>query len=227
MRSLLTGSLGLLAVVCSAQSPFLAPRLRQPANPLGYYNRSQEAYSLYKAQKYAEAAEALRAVVADYPLDGNAWMTMGRSLFMAHRPKEAIPAYLRAKELHIKDSFWWIDYSLAEAYVAIGDKQAACNSLETLVFQDAYHSRPRLYDDFPSLRSEPRFLKIVGRADTSKMTRTQGWRTDIDYLYFEIKRVNHRYHFQPFPAELEARYRKLKADVPKSRTTKSSREWDS
>lgn len=213
MRLLVSGCLCLLAVACPAQ--FLAPRLRQPASPLGYYNRSQEAYRLYNSQKYPEAAEALKAVVAEYPLDGNAWMTLGRSLFMAHKAKEAIPAYLKAQQLHIKDSYWWIDYSLAEAYAALGNKQAAIKSLETLVYEDAYHGRPYLYADFPTLRTEPRFIKLAGRIDTSKMSRTQGWRTDIDHYVSEIKRVNHLYHWKPFPKEFMARYAQLKADVPK------------
>jgi hypothetical protein len=33
----------------------------------------------------------------------------------------------------------------------------------------------------------------VGRIDTSKMSREEGWRTDIDYLVSEIKRVDHLY----------------------------------
>src|SRR5262249_52341812 len=57
--------------------------------------------------------------------------------------------------------------------------------------------------------------KLVGRIDTSRMSRTEGWRTDIDYLVSEIKRVNHLYRIKPLPETFMTRYRELKRDVPK------------
>src|SRR5262249_54739303 len=80
-----------------------------------------------------------------------------------------------------------------------------------------FTGKPVLYDDpaFASLKSEPRFQKLAGRIDTSKMSRTEGWRTDIDYLVSEIRRVNHLYRLKPLPQVLMARDSELKRDGQK------------
>jgi hypothetical protein len=72
--------------------------------------------------------------------------------------------------------------------------------LERMLHEDQYTQKPGLYDQpaFAAIRNEPRFLKLVGRIDTSKMSREEGWRTDIDYLVSEIKRVDHLYENSRF-----------------------------
>lgn len=211
------------ALALSALAPtqgnedWLRARLQAPSNPLQYYDKNGEGIRLYFAGKYEESAQALGNALEGYPLDGLTWLYLAMDLQELKRHKEAIAALQKAGDLRTEVAYWFIDYALAQSYVALGDKQNAYKHLEKLIFEDQSTLRGRLYDDsaFAALKTEPRFLKLAGRIDTSKMSRTEGWRTDIDYLYNEVKRVNHKYSKEPFPAALEERYKVLKRDVPK------------
>lgn len=192
-------------------------RLIAPADPLGYYDTVEQAIQHYANERSAEAIPLFERALKDYPLDGRIWIYYGHALRAANRPKDAIPAFRKGLELTSTwqgiSTYYW----LARAHFDSGDKEGGYKALETLVFEEPYVRRPDLYNDaaFAAIRDEPRFLKIVGRVDTSKMSRTDGWRTDIDYVVAEIKRVNHKYKAQRFPKEFTDRYNRLKRDVPK------------
>ena len=83
-----------------------------------------------------------------------------------------------------------------------------------MVDNDRYVQRPDLLTDpnFASLRSDPRFLDLVGKVDVSQMDRVQGWRRDIDYLGEELKRSNPP--GATIDPEFFARQEALKAAVP-------------
>src|SRR5262245_58138411 len=184
----------------------LRTRLVAPAEPLAYFDGTREGKRLLDEQKYSEAAESFKKAVSQYSKDGSVWFQLGQALRLSDKPKEAIPAYEKGLEL---TSAWppsIVRFFLAQAYLAAGNKEMTYRTLERMVQQDQYTQKPGLYDQpaFASIRDEPRFLKLVGRIDTSKMSREEGWRTDIDYLVSEIKRVDHLYRKQPLPEELTA-----------------------
>jgi tetratricopeptide (TPR) repeat protein len=208
----------MLLVMCApaaVSEEILRSRLVAPAEPLAYFDNTREGRRLFDEQKYSEAAEVFQKAVSQYPKDGSVWIQLGQALRLSNKPKEAIAAYEKGLEL---TSTWppaGVRLSLAQAYLAIGNKEMAYRVLERMMQEDQYTQKPALYDHpaFAAIRDEPRFLKLVGRIDTSKMSRAEGWRTDIDYLVSEIKRVNHLYRKQPLPEALVARQRALKRDV--------------
>ena len=210
----------MLLVMCApaaVSEEILRSRLVAPAEPLAYFDYTREGRRLFDEQKYSEAAEVFQKAVSQYPKDGSVWIQLGQALRLSNKPKEAIAAYEKGLEL---TSTWppaGVRLSLAQAYLAIGNKEMAYRVLERMMQEDQYTQKPALYDHpaFAAIRDEPRFLKLVGRIDTSKMSRAEGWRTDIDYLVSEIKRVNHLYRKQPLPEALVARQRALKRDVDK------------
>jgi tetratricopeptide (TPR) repeat protein len=195
----------------------LRSRLVAPAEPLTYFDHTRQGARLLDEQKYPEAAEVLQKAVSQYPKDGSVWIRLGQALRLSNKPKEAIAAYEKGLELTSPWPPAGVRLSLAQAYLALGNKEMAYRVLERMVQQDQYTQKPGLYDHpaFAAIRDEPRFLKLVGRIDTSKMSREEGWRTDIDYLVSEITRVNHLYRRQPLPEEVTARQRALKRDVGK------------
>jgi tetratricopeptide (TPR) repeat protein len=208
----------MLLVMCAPAAlseEILRSRLVAPAEPLAYFDHTREGRRLFDEQKYSEAAEVFQKAVSQYPRDGSVWIQLGQALRLSNKPKEAIAAYEKGLEL---TSTWppaGVRLSLAQAYLAVGNKEMAYQVLERMMQEDQYTQKPALYDHaaFAAIRDEPRFLKLVGRIDTSKMSRAEGWRTDIDYLVSEIKRVNHLYRKQPLPEALVARQRALKRDV--------------
>jgi tetratricopeptide (TPR) repeat protein len=193
----------------------LRSRLVSPAEPLTYFDQTREGVRLFDEQKYSEAAEVFQKAVSQYPKDGSVWIRLGQALRLSNKPKEAIAAYEKGLELTSPWPPAGVRLSLAQVYLVLGNKEMAYRVLERMMQEDQYTQKPGIYDHpaFAAIRDEPRFLKLVGRIDTSKMSREEGWRTDIDYLVSEIKRVNHLYRKQPLPEELTARQRALKLDV--------------
>jgi hypothetical protein len=192
-------------------------RLIAPADPIAYYDRIQDGVRLFRERKYDEAARQFQASVTEYPADGGVWIYLGHAQRLSGKPREAIAAFEKGLELTSTWQPFSVRYFLAQVYLAAGDKEGAYRTLETMLNEDQYVRKPDLYEDaaFAALKSEPRFMKLVGRVDTSRMSRTDGWRTDIDYLVSEIKRVNHLYRIKPLPESFMTRYRALKRDVPK------------
>jgi len=179
-------------VLCATDAvsqEILRSRLVAPAEPLAYFDHIREGMRLFNEQKYSQAAEVFQQAVSEYPKDGSLWISLGQALQQSDHPKEAIAAYEKGLEL---TSTWQpaaVRLTLAQAYLAVGNKEMAYRALERMLQEDQYTQKPALYDNaaFAAIRNEPRFLKLVGRIDTSKMSREEGWRTDIDYLVSEIK----------------------------------------
>jgi tetratricopeptide (TPR) repeat protein len=209
----------MILVLCApaAAQEFVRSRLVAPAEPLTYFDHTREGMRLLDEQKYSAAAEVLQKAASEYSKDGSVWIRLGQALRLSGKPKEAIAAYEKGLELTSPWPPAGVRLSLAQAYLAVGNKEMAYRVLERMLQEDQYTQKPALYDHpaFALIRDEPRFLKLVGRIDTSKMSREEGWRTDIDYLVSEIKRVDHLYRKQPLPQELSARQQALKRDVAK------------
>ena len=192
-------------------------RLIAPSDPVAYFARVREGIRLLNGGKFEDAVQKLQSSVAEYPANGTVWIHLGQALRQANQPKEAIAAFEKGLQITSTWQPHQVRYYLAQCYLAAGDKEGAYRTLQTMLNVDQYPRKPDLYDDeaFKALKSEPRFMKLVGRIDTSKMSRNEGWRTDIDYLVSEIKRVNHLYRIQPLPETFMTRYRELNRDVPK------------
>jgi hypothetical protein len=83
---------------------------------------------------------------------------------------------------------------MACCYALLGDKEAALKWLEKafeIGFRDLELAQTD--SDLQSLHDSPRFLKLVGLEDISKMTREQGWRYDLAMLEREVDRKGFAY----------------------------------
>ena len=191
--------------------------LAAPSDAISYYNRSKEAQRLFAAQKWAEAETILKQLVQEYPLEGRNW---GR-LASAHRRQgehaEAIAAYRKVLDLLGAGLPYDALYNIAVGQAATGDRAGALQTLEKLVFEEAFLRRPSLLqdDNFASLRGDPRFQKIAAQQDTSRLSRDAGWRRDIEHLTQEIKRNSPDYRYRPLPDEYTAAERDLLKNVPR------------
>jgi tetratricopeptide (TPR) repeat protein len=188
----------------------------QPS-PLEYRKQAEAAARLYSEGKFREAEPIADRLVESYPFDGHNWLLAARIKRKLGEYAAAAQDYRRVIELLGPGVPGNARYWLAVSLAAIGDKTGALDALDHLVFDDHYVERPQLYDDkaFATLRSDPRFLRICGRVDTKGLSRTEGWRRDIDYLTAEVKRVDPDYHDRPLPAEYQRLSKALAADVPR------------
>src|SRR3979490_2068791 len=78
-----------------------------------------EADALYQAQKWAEAAEAYRAVTKADPANARAWHRLGTSLHALSKTREAVAAFQKAIEIGQNPQSM---YGLARSYAKLNDK---------------------------------------------------------------------------------------------------------
>jgi tetratricopeptide (TPR) repeat protein len=176
---------------------------------------ADQARAKMKAKEWAEAAALWQRAVERNPVVSNYWSSLAKARYETKEYKKAIAAYEKALEL--RAGFPWISaYDIACCHALLGDKAQALTWLEksfALGFRSLEEARAD--DDLKSLHKEPRFRKLVALVDADKMTRTEGWRYDIQLLVRELKRLHYDLSKKPAPRGFDALAKRLHDDVPK------------
>lgn len=145
----------------SEQAPTQAPKQAQA--PTQRSNVAANADELFRAGRWAEAAAAYRARVAERPDDGRAWHHLGYALHVQGELDAAIEAHRRASEFPAQRAPSL--YNLACANALKGDADAAVQALDGALaagFRDA--NLLATDTDLTSVRSDPRFAALLARA---------------------------------------------------------------
>ncbi len=184
-----------------------------PSDGVAYYERRKEAARLAFGRP-AEAEPLIEQLVRDYPRDAENWMLLGVVKRGMNKPAEAAAAFERAGEIAGPSRNNPINP--AAAYVAAGENQAALSALRRAVFDDRNLYRQQLADmqALAPLFADPEFRRIAGRPDTAGVSREEGWRRDVDFLYAEALRVSPDYHSGNVPAAFTRAHDELRKSVP-------------
>lgn len=167
------------------------------------------------AKQWNEAAALWDKLAKMNPVEGRFWSQAATAFYNAKDYRKSIPAYEKQIELG-----YGIPanaaYNIACDYALLGEKEQAIKWLEK-AFAMGFSSLPNAQadEDLKSLRDDARYRNLVGLIDTSKMTREEGWRTDLQLLNREIKRKG--YHLFPrtgTEAEFDAAVKKLNDSIP-------------
>jgi hypothetical protein len=140
------------------------------------------------ARRWADAAPLWVSVVQANPVNARFAFQLANALFQAKHYRGAIPAYEKALELRAGFPSA-MAYNIACAYALLGDKEKAMQWLDRsfeMGFRNLEHAQ--VDSDLISLHGDPRFQRIVGLPDVSKMSRVEGWRSDLALLAREVKR---------------------------------------
>jgi tetratricopeptide (TPR) repeat protein len=176
---------------------------------------ADQARAKMDAKDWAGAAALWQRVVEQNPVVSTYWGSLARARYFAKEYKKAMAAYEKALEL--RAGFPWVAaYRIACCHARLGDKEQALRWMEksfALGFRNLEDARDE--DDLKSLHGEPRFRKLVALVDAAKMTRTEGWRYDIQLLVRELKRLHYDLSKKPAPKEFDALAQRLRDDVPK------------
>ncbi|HEX6181730.1 MAG TPA: tetratricopeptide repeat protein, partial [Chitinophagaceae bacterium] len=139
-------------------------------------------------RNWGEAVAAWRQVTERNPVNGQYVASLGEALYFNGQYEKAIEAY--KKQIDRKfGSIFIAAYNVACCYALIGNKDQALNWLEksfALGFRSYTYAQND--SDLKSLHGDKRFIRIVAMEDVSKMTRTQGWRYDMELLKKEVMR---------------------------------------
>jgi tetratricopeptide (TPR) repeat protein len=191
--------------------------LAAPKDGVAYYELRQRVLALAVQGKAAESEAMAEQLVREYPRDGENWNLLGRVKRRLNKFAAAVAAFDTAGMLLGRESAVRpFDLIIAGTQLAAGNKPAALEAIRRSIFDDRLIVRGSLIDDAPlaALRTDSAFLALIGRRDTTGVSRAEGWRRDVDFLVEEMKRVNPDYRDRPLPPEFVRRYQDLKKNVP-------------
>ena len=167
------------------------------------------------AKQWAEAAALWEKVVEANPVRGGFWDSLAWARYNAKDYPKAAAAFEKVYELG-EGRPHNAAYNVACSLALAGKKEEAIGWLEKSFaegWRDLAHAEADT--DLKSLHDDPRFRKLLGAADTGKMTREEGLRHDLSFLARELKRK----HYDPFRKvsrdEFEAAWKRLHEDVPR------------
>ena len=189
----------------------------QDTTSQAYVETLQLAMAKSEAQNWKEAAAAWQRVVEANPVNARFWNSFGDAAYGNKDYRKAIQAYEKALELGAGFPSN-AAYNIACCYALLGEKEQAFKWLQKafdMGFRNLAHSQQD--SDLVSLHDDPRFNKIVGLADVSKMTRDEGWRFDLALLAREVKRKGYAPGVarQFSKEEFDVAVGKLNNDIPK------------
>ena len=215
-RSLLV--LCLVLNTASASAQFYDPDkgspmslLVTPKDGVAYYELRKHVAQL-AFERPAEAEPLIERLVRDYPRDAENWRMLGAVKRGVNKFAEAAAAFERARELGGRRD----PVLPAAAHVAAGDNAAALAAVRRGVFDDRTLYRQQLFEmpALAPLRAEPEYRAITGRPDTTGVSREEGWRRDLDYLYAEALRVSPDYRNGNAPAAFTRAHQELRKSIP-------------
>ncbi|MES2521446.1 MAG: hypothetical protein V4617_02025 [Gemmatimonadota bacterium] len=219
------GVAGFLVVCCLAVNTVAAHAQiydPQKESPISLLVAPKDGVAYYELRKraarlaFVDAAQAeplIEQLVRDYPRDAENWMLLGMVKRGVNKPDEAAVAFEKARDI---SGLRREPMGMAAAYVAADDKRAALAALRRGIFEDRSIGRQQLFNAaaLAPLRADPEFRAITGRPDTTGVSREEGWRRDLDYLYAEALRVSPDYRNGNAPAAFTRAYRELKERIP-------------
>ncbi|MBA2704614.1 MAG: hypothetical protein H0U60_12285 [Blastocatellia bacterium] len=176
--------------LCFVVTPFA--RAQQPGAP-SFQETLKSAESATAKKDWQAAAGYWASVVAENPVNAKFWEQFAQSLYQNKDYKQAIPAYQKALELGAGFPSNQA-YNIACCYALLGAKESALKWLEKafeIGFRDLDNAQKD--SDLQSLHDNPRYLRLVGLDDLSKMTREQSWRYDLGMLEREVDRKGFAY----------------------------------
>lgn len=118
----------------------------------------------FARQAWAEAARGYEARVAVDPADGHAWFRLGSARYQLTWHQAAIDAYTKADALGVYPMI--ARYNAACSAALLGETDLAFTWLDKAVDTAAFGpDKLTADDDLASLRADPRWAKLIDRAD--------------------------------------------------------------
>ena len=167
---------------------FCFPLCAQQSDPDEFYSLLSEARKLTTERKWNEAVLAWEQVTDRNPVNGEYIANLADAYYNSANYTKAIEAYKKQIETGYGLAYVAV-YNIACCYALAAKKELALEWLQRsfdMGFRSYTHAQNDA--DFKSIRNDPRFLKILALEDLSKMSRTEGWRYDMELMRKEVMR---------------------------------------
>jgi hypothetical protein len=204
--------LGICAMALFAVGQFTA--MAQQPDPGAFVSTVRQAQERSQASDWRSAVPLWEKVVSTNPYVASSWYPLATAQYNAGEYRKAAASYEKAFDLGAGRLFT-IALDVARSYAMLREKEPTLKWIARSI-ELGLRSRDRFRTDpaFEFLRTDPQYKKLAAEVDTSKMSRTEGWRYDLAFLAEETKRM----HVSPFKkvsqAQFDGEVRKLHSDIP-------------
>src|SRR5262249_17706073 len=183
--------------------------------PDNFLSLVRDAQAKTNARQWDEAVALWDQVGRANPVQVSYWLSLAGAAFQARNYRKAIPAYEKVIELRggLRGN---AAYNIACCYALMGEKEQAVQWLQKALdmgFRNLTNAQADT--NLQSLRDDARYQKLLGLTDDSKMSREQGWRTDLDLFAREVRRRGFGVPRKISAAEFDAAVQQLSAAIPK------------
>lgn len=187
----------------------------QQPNAQAYFELLAQAEAKTSAKQWADAAALWEKAISLNPTEGRSWDRLSEARYNLKDYRKVIAANEKVIELGY-GSPATASYIIASNYALLGETEQALRWLEKafkLGFRDFRQAQTN--PNLKSLRNDPRYQKLVALVDVSKMSRTQGWRFDLQLLAREVKRMAHSSFRGAKEEDFDASVKKLRGEIPR------------
>jgi tetratricopeptide (TPR) repeat protein len=169
-----------------------------------FINTLRVAKATSAAGQWRDAASDWQRVVQMNPVNEEYWQRLAEAHYKSGEFKQAIPAFQKVLDLGGYCFPSETSYSIARSYAALGDKENAMTSLQD-AFARGYRDLDHAKSDssFSLLHDDPRFVELVGGADSNGISRGKGWQNDLALLKKELERKSYPQYVNMSHKELE------------------------
>jgi hypothetical protein len=163
-------------------------------------------------QLWSAAAEGWSRVTTANPTVGRYWTELGKARFNAGEFLPAINAYERSIALG-EGHNGEFRFQIARAFAKRGEEESALRELESAI-NAGLRSLAEVREDnaFQSFHDDAAFRQLVGLIDADSMSRDEGWRFDLKFLWREIKLLA----YDPFRFVEEATFLERVAEIDRA-----------
>jgi tetratricopeptide (TPR) repeat protein len=142
-----------------------SPALAQAPTPPS--QAEQAAFALLQQRQWTPAASGFKAVTRKEPDNGRAWFRLGLALQGGNRDTEALTAFEKAIALGF--NVGGASFNAAKLHARRQQPEKALEYLERMASAGGGSPRAIAADtDFVSLRSDPRYTRVLARADEAR-----------------------------------------------------------
>ena len=160
-------------------------------DPKDFVRLLEQARQLSNQSKWTEATPLWMQLTERNPVNGEYWANLANAYYYIKEYDKAIQVYQKQIDLGY-GLIASAAYNIACCYSLLKDKEKAITWLQK-AFDMGFTKvdMPKTDTDFDFIRNEPGFKKITGTDDVKKMSRTEGWRYDLDFLKQEVMRKSY------------------------------------